>query len=109
MDLTFKQNLDTDDAIASDFAVQNNKIPEGVSKSASKFLSVIQECGSILDLGCGHDRDMAWFESKGYNATGLDFSNGILIKARKIVFGELIHANMLEKPAVGALQIRLKS
>lgn len=40
--------------------------------------------GTILDLGCGEGRNALWFASIGWQATGVDFSQAAIEKARSI-------------------------
>ena len=68
-------------------------LPEGIRRSAEEFLSRLPKDSHIVDVGCGHGRDMEWFESRGCTVTGIDCSGGILAEAKKRVKGALIHAD----------------
>lgn len=50
----------------------------------TKFLSRVRKGGLILDAGCGSARDAAYFMSKGYQAQGIDLSEGLLAEAKKL-------------------------
>lgn len=39
--------------------------------------------GSVLDVGCGVGRDVAWLNDNGFDAEGVDASEGLLSEARK--------------------------
>jgi len=39
--------------------------------------------GPTLDVGCGAGRDVAWLQSNGFDASGVDASDGVLREARK--------------------------
>lgn len=45
-----------------------------IQEILDRFLEVIPDGGSILDLGCGSGRDSAYFLSKGYDVTAMDGS-----------------------------------
>jgi ubiquinone/menaquinone biosynthesis C-methylase UbiE len=48
------------------------------------FLSYVPEKGALLDAGCGSGRDTAYFTKQGYQAVGIDLSEGLLAEARKL-------------------------
>jgi ubiquinone/menaquinone biosynthesis C-methylase UbiE len=50
--------------------------------------------GSIVDIGCGPGRDMAWFESRGVRVTGIDLSPEMLAHARRAASGPLLAMDM---------------
>jgi 2-polyprenyl-3-methyl-5-hydroxy-6-metoxy-1,4-benzoquinol methylase len=39
--------------------------------------------GPTIDVGCGGGRDAAWLQSKGFDVSGVDASEGLLREARK--------------------------
>lgn len=45
-----------------------------IQEILDRFLEVIPDGGSILDLGCGSGRDSAYFLSRGYDVTAMDGS-----------------------------------
>jgi SAM-dependent methyltransferase len=49
-----------------------------------EFLSLVPAGGHILDAGCGSARDAAYFISKGYEALGIDLSEGLLAEAKRL-------------------------
>ena len=81
------------DSIALRFAQMHSVLPEGIRRSAEEFLSRLPTDSHIVDVGCGHGRDMEWFESRGCTVTGIDCSGGMLAEAKKQVKGALIHAD----------------
>ena len=51
--------------------------------------------GSIIDIGCGFGRDMAFFESNGFQVHGIDGSSAMLTEARNSKFVMLIRSAQL--------------
>jgi len=45
-----------------------------MQENQDRFLELLPEGGSILDLGCGSGRDSAYFVSCGYDVTAMDAS-----------------------------------
>jgi ubiquinone/menaquinone biosynthesis C-methylase UbiE len=90
------------DAVAEQFASVNATMPPAVLASARRFLAALAEQGStpgvILDLGCGHGRDAAWFEAQGVRAVGADLSAGMLQQACALVRCPLVQADMRALP-----------
>jgi SAM-dependent methyltransferase len=57
--------------------------------------------GRALDLACGEGRSAVWLAERGWQATGVDFSDVALAKARDLaekrgVQVELVHADLLD-------------
>ena len=57
--------------------------------------------GRALDLACGEGRNAVWLAEQGWQATGVDFSDVALGKARRLAAGrgvevEWVHADLLE-------------
>jgi SAM-dependent methyltransferase len=52
---------------------------------AKKFISFLPKSAKILDLGCGAGRDSKYFFDNGLHVVGVDFSEGMLDIAKKIV------------------------
>lgn len=75
----------TYDRIAEQFAAVNSVIPEQVARMAGQLITQIRPGERILDLGCGHGRDLAWFAARGARITGADLSAGMLAEARQAV------------------------
>lgn len=60
-----------------------------------KFLEQLPEGGSILDVGCGPGQFAKYMMDKGFQITGIDFSNEMLSTAKKKVpEGKFQHADM---------------
>src|SRR5450631_4407672 len=51
---------------------------------------------SILDLGCGPGRDLAYFKSLGHEAVGLDGAASFVQMARQDTGCEVLHQSFLE-------------
>lgn len=81
------------DLVASDYAARNQEMPEDVVTSAKQFSALIG-AGPVLDLGCGHGRDMAWFGQRGISMVGADLSEGMLAQARRRVGDPLVQLDM---------------
>jgi len=69
------------------------------------------EPGRALDLGCGEGRNAIWLAGRGWQATGVDFSEVGLEKARQLedargVGAEWIAADLLDyRPEPGTFQL----
>ena len=50
---------------------------------------------TILDLGCGPGRDLAWFAAQGHRAVGLDGSAAFVAMARAHSGSEVLHQDFL--------------
>jgi SAM-dependent methyltransferase len=67
--------------------------------------------GRALDLGCGEGRNAIWLAERGWQVTGVDFSQVGLDKARRQAAGRgveisLVHADLLDyQPAGGAYDL----
>ena len=48
-----------------------------MQESWERFIGLLPEGGSILDLGCGSGRDSAYFISCGFDVTAMDASEGM--------------------------------
>lgn len=48
-----------------------------------RFVSLLANGGSVLDLGCAAGRDSIWFASRGLKPTGVDLSENLLAIARE--------------------------
>jgi len=94
MDL-YRQVRNTYDQIVLEFAKRHHfNMTDNLVALAEELIQQIGENGSLVDIGCGTGRDMAWFESQGINITGIDLSMGMLAYARENVRGNLIAMNM---------------
>lgn len=56
-----------------------------VLESAMQFWRLLGSSALILDLGCGHGRDLVWFRMRGMHGIGVDLSPGMLRQARERV------------------------
>jgi len=69
--------------------------------------------GRVLDLACGEGRNAVWLAEQGWAATGVDFSDVALDKARALagargVSVEWVHADLLDyRPAAAAYDLVL--
>jgi len=69
--------------IAKTFAKENFDKP--IEPLLKKFLSFLPKNSEVLDVGCGPGRDVKYFIDHGMNATGTDYSTGMIREARKRV------------------------
>ncbi|HVC87731.1 MAG TPA: class I SAM-dependent methyltransferase [Gaiellaceae bacterium] len=51
--------------------------------------------GRVLDLACGEGRNAVWLASRGWQATGVDFSDVALEKARLLADGRGVEAEWI--------------
>ncbi len=84
----------TYDTIAASFAEQTARMPVQYEDMGRRFLALLPVSSSILDVGCGAGRDMAWLEALGAGVTGVDLSPGMLAQARRRVRGPLFEMDM---------------
>jgi SAM-dependent methyltransferase len=84
----------TYDAIAPRYAVANAALVPAVRAAAVQFAECLGGSGRILDLGCGHGRDIAWFAARGFNVMGADLSMGMLREAAALVDAPLVQLDM---------------
>lgn len=82
------------DEWAAVFAQQNAAMPEPVERLAARFLGLLPCAPDVLDVGCGHGRDMAWFEARGATVVGVDISARMLALARERTTGALHEMDM---------------
>lgn len=68
-----------------------------VSQNYAALLDAIEGEGpfTILDLGCGPGRDLAYFKSKGHEAVGLDGAVAFVEMARAATGCEVLHQDFL--------------
>src|SRR5260221_14102488 len=68
-----------------------------VSQNYAALLDAIEGTPpfTLLDLGCGPGRDLAYFRSLGHEAVGLDGSSRFVDMARKATGCEVLHQNFL--------------
>lgn len=82
------------DQIAPDFAQVNAGLADDLLFVAERMSAYIGPQARLLDIGCGHGRDMAWFESRAIRTVGIDLSRGMLLEARRRVQGMLLQMDM---------------
>lgn len=90
------------DQSAYQYATRNADMREGLAETAVRFVRALGQEPSVLDLGCGAGRDMAWLEQQGARVVGADLSAGMLTEARGIVHGPLVQADMRLLPFADA-------
>ena len=84
----------TYDVIAARYAVVNAQMPSAVLDSAIQLLEMVGAPARILELGCGHGRDAAWFEAHGADVVAADLSAGMLAETRLRVTGPVVQLDM---------------
>lgn len=82
----------TDESVES--YVIGKEHPSIVLNHLRRFTSLIPIGGTILDLGCGHGRDVKYFEDRGYTVVGVDRSEKMLEKAREVCRDDAVLINM---------------
>ena len=82
------------DRIATKYATAHKDMPLELVELAQDIFRRMGTGAQIIDIGCGHGRDMAWFESRGMAVTGIDISFGMLSQARPLVSGRLFQMDM---------------
>jgi ubiquinone/menaquinone biosynthesis C-methylase UbiE len=82
------------DRIAVRYARINAHMPAMVAESAMQFWRLLGPAAFILDLGCGHGRDLAWFRMRGMRGVGVDLSPGMLHQARERADAPLLLMDM---------------
>lgn len=82
------------DKIAKTYDQQRNKYKNNLL--LAKFSSLVLKGARVIDLGCGAGVPVAKFlVSKGYNVTGIDFSDAMLKLARmKVPKAKFVHMDM---------------
>ncbi len=84
--------------VASRYAVVNAEMPPAVLASAEDFLGLMSDGARVLEMGCGHGRDAAWFEVHGLSVVSGDLSLGMLWQAAKVVSGPVVQMDMRRLP-----------
>ena len=84
----------TNDDVAARFAAANAEMPPAVLNSARQLLAMVGVPARILELGCGHGRDAAWFEAQGAAVVAADLSGGMLVETRLRVTGPVVQLDM---------------
>jgi SAM-dependent methyltransferase len=84
------------DRIAGQFAERYGSMPPFLETFTTAFLEQLPDHPTILDAGCGHGRDMEWFEEHGCSVTGIDLSPEMLALARTRTTGQLREVDLLE-------------
>ena len=92
--MTSERMRATYDTIAASFAEQTARMPVPNQEMGRRFLALLPEGSSILEVGCGAGHDMAWLEAQGAAVTGIDLSPGMLAQARPRVRGTLMEMDM---------------
>ncbi len=82
------------DHIAAEYAALS-QMPPNLVEMATRFLGRLGLGARVLDIGCGDGLHMTWMEGRGFQATGIDLSAGMLEQARaRGVRGELLQMDM---------------
>jgi ubiquinone/menaquinone biosynthesis C-methylase UbiE len=80
--------------VAQQYAAVNTTMAATVAAAAERFLRLTGHDAHILDVSCGADLDMAWFEAQGMQVIGIDLSRGMLAQARRRVRGRFLQMDM---------------
>jgi ubiquinone/menaquinone biosynthesis C-methylase UbiE len=85
------------DQIVEAYASRNHAaMADNLVALAEKLAQHAGPGGHIVDIGCGTGRDMAWFEIRGHEVTGVDLSSGMLTYAHQVVEGNLLQMDMTQ-------------
>lgn len=74
----------------------DNTVNIDMQEIQDRFLELLPEGGSILDLGCGSGRDSAYFLSQGYDVTALDGSAEMCNLASVHIGQDVLHMQFSE-------------
>lgn len=88
----------TYDQIAESYAARWAEIPEALFPFMQRIAARGNTGGLILDIGCGHGRDIAWFEQRSVAVIGIDISIGMLRQAKLVTSAPLVQAEMRRLP-----------
>lgn len=61
-----------------------------MSKQYQRFLPLLKERATILDVGSGSGRDACYFQKMGYQVTALEPSKNLCREIRKVFSGEIV-------------------
>lgn len=100
------------DRMATRYAEVNATMPPAVLRAAEQMLAALRPRAypetqmspaarpqiRLLELGCGHGRDVVWFEAHGVKVVGADLSMGMLREAQSRVESPLVQLNMRHLP-----------
>ena len=76
-----KRTIQFYDTHASEFAEAANCA--NMQRDYDRFLKYVPKGGSIVDMGCGSGRDLRYFNSAGFSASGVDASGPMCKIARE--------------------------
>jgi len=62
----------------------------------NEFISLLPKDGKILDAGCGSGKDVAYLTEYGFEAIGIDISEGLLKEAKKRTKGKFKKMDITE-------------
>lgn len=86
------------DRVAARYAEVNAVVPDHFLEVGPRFLAQAGPGATILDLGCGAGRDLAWLSAQGADVVGADLSLGMLTQARRHGVGRLLRLDMRALP-----------
>src|SRR5262245_53920203 len=83
------------DCLAPVYAESNHgAMPVDLERLAASIVARVGPGSSIVDLGCGTGRDLAWFEAHGLRVVGIDRSAVMLEHARAAARAPLISMDL---------------
>jgi SAM-dependent methyltransferase len=86
------------DQAAPRYAELNAVVPDHFLEVAPRFLAQAGPGETMLDLGCGAGRDLAWLSAQGADVVGGDLSLGMLMQSRRHGVGRLLRLDMRALP-----------
>lgn len=78
----------TYDSVAEQYAARDKELVDetaDVYAALNSFAELVPKGGKVLDIGCGTGRDTFFLAERGLQVTGIDFSQAMIERARKLV------------------------
>lgn len=76
--------------------IKTRSDPKMVMNHLKKFLELTKKGGYVIDLGCGHGRDIKFFEENGLKPVGIDLSDKMIEVAKDKCGSVILKLDMRE-------------
>ncbi len=76
---------DAAEEFSQDYSIEN--MPEKYVELLERFVKLVGS-GRVLDAGCGHGRDVEYFEKNGLDALGIDLAGAMIAHAEQSKKGD---------------------
>jgi ubiquinone/menaquinone biosynthesis C-methylase UbiE len=73
-----QETIETYDQIAAEYAARTFGLR--LADQMARFVALLEPGARVLDVGCGHGRDVAWLAEQGFEAWGIDRSASQLLQ-----------------------------